>query len=98
MPSSSSIAARWLPAARQAAGLSSVPACRFGRAWDRLDRAGRRMLAVIARQSDPDTVSLSTWQNLPAEQRTIIMVRARVLLEWLTAALGSGDTSGEVQG
>ncbi len=56
------------------------------------------MLAVIARQSDPDTVSLSTWQNLPAEQRTIIMVRARVLLEWLTAALGSGDTSGEVQG
>lgn len=98
MPSSSSIAARWLPAAREAAGLASVPACRFGRAWNRLDRAGRKMLALIARQPDPDTLARNTWQDLPAEQRTIIMVRARNLLEWLTTALNSGDTSGEVEG
>lgn len=56
------------------------------------------MLALIARQPDPDTLARNTWQDLPAEQRTIIMVRARNLLEWLTAALNSGDTSGEVQG
>jgi len=56
------------------------------------------MLALIARQPDPDTVARNTWQDLPAEQRTIIVVRARNLLEWLTAALNSGDTSGEVQG
>jgi hypothetical protein len=98
VPSLAAIAAPWLPLARKAAGLTTVPTCRFGRAWDRLDKTDRRMLAVIARQPDLDTVSLTAWQDLPAEQRTIIMVRARVLQEWLTSALNSGDTSGEVRG